>query len=348
MKKRILLMAFAAALLLGGCRKQEPTPQPQPEQPPEKPPVESTDAPADGVLRIDELCIELSRGNSSTEELTSVVRSLPGWLEERFAQAENLEIGRIRISVGTAPATTAQSLTEGNVDLAFLPAGDFISYGGAATALYADATLQSDSLQDGSRGLICAAPTEYGVQLAGRAGGGKPLSWREVSRARWGVLGETSLVSYQALDLWLYSQYEERITELPRMTVYETETELFQAVAAGEVDAVVIRDDVRKELAEFWVHPAGEGDEGGGFGRPESIWDEVPVLDVTDRLYATILAAAPKQEITDERFTTALEQVLGQMMNEKAEVLPMLGAERFNKVDTQVLNATARLAALQE
>ena len=345
MKKRVLLMMFAAALLLVGCRKEKPTPQPQPEQPPEKPPVENIDEPTDSILRIDELCIELSRGSSSTEELAAAVRTLPGWLEERFAQADDLEIGRVRISVGTAPAATAQALSEGKVDLAFLPAADFVSYGGAATALYGDIPLPPSSPEIGNRGLICAAPTEYGVQLAGRSSGGKPLSWREVSRAHWGVLDETSLVSYQAFDLWLYDQYEKRITDLPRLTVYETETELFAAIAAGEVDAAAIRDDARGDFAEFWKNPEGPD---GGLLDPESIWNEVPVLDVTERLYHVVLAAAPKQEIADARFTAALEQVLGQLMNERADVCLVLGAETFAAVEMQVLNATARLLALQE
>lgn len=347
--KKILLLVFAAALLLVGCRKEEPAPPQAPvEQPPEKPPVESVEEPTDGVLRIDELCIELSRGNSSTADLAAAVRTLPEWLEERFAQAENLEIGRIRISVGTGAAATAQALAEGKVDLAFLPAGDFVSYGGAATALYADATLQSDSLQRGSQGLICAAPTKYGIQLAGRSGGGKPLSWREVSRVRWGVMGEASLVSYQAFDLWLHDQYEKRIADLSRLTVYETEMDLFAAIAAGEVDAVVIRDDAREAFAEFWMHPAGQGDEGGGFGRPESIWNEVPVLDVTERLYNVILAAAPEPELADTRFRVALEQVLEHLMNERVDMHPILGTEHFSAVEMQGLNATARLLALQE
>ena len=345
MKKRILLMMLAAALLLGGCRKQEPAPQPQPEQPPEKPPAESTEMPKDTVLRIDELCIELSRGSSSTEELAAAVRTLPGWLEERFAQAEDLEIGSVRVSVGTAPAATAQALTEGKVDLAFLPAADFVSYGGAAVALYGDLPLSPSSSEIGNRGLICAAPAEYGVRLSTRAGSGKPLSWREVSQARWGVPGEASLTGYQAFDLWLHDQYGKRITDLPRLTVYETESELFDAIAAEEVDAAVFRDDARGDFAAFWKDHEGND---GGLLDPASIWNEVPVIDVTERLYHVVLAAAPERELSDPRFTAALEQVLGQLMNERADMHPVLGAGNFAPVETQCLNATARLAALNE
>jgi hypothetical protein len=162
------------------------------------------------------------------------------------------------------------------------------------------------------------------------------------------VLDETSLVSYQAFDLWLYDQYEKRITDLPRLHIYGTETELFAAAAAEEVDALVIGDDARTGVAEVWTHPAGAEDEGGGFGRQVSVWEEVPVLDATERLYGMILAAAPKQDLADPRFTAALEQVLGQLVNERPDMHPVLGAENFVPVETKRLNTTARLVALNE
>lgn len=346
MKKRTLLLLLALLMLLTGCRRNEPVEEkPQPEQPPENPPVEEV---VNQCLQIDELRIELTRGASSTGALAEAVKILPGLLETYFSDAEDLEIGQITVTVGASPAATAQTLAAGNINLAFLPAEDYLLYGTGSNVLYADADLNGDVVHAGVRALLCSAPTEYGFQLAQRAGGGKPLSWNEVSRARWGVLSEESLASYRAFDLWLSDNYEgARVEDLPKVTVYQSETELFQAAAAGEIDALSVRDDARAELEEFWMHPAGEDAEGGGFGREERIWDEIAVLDVTERLYAVVIAAAPEEALEDSRFTKAFAGALDRLMQEEPELLQVLGADGFAPAAREQLDAMARLAALE-
>lgn len=341
MKKRGLLLALVLAVLLAGCRKQEPEPVSPPEPPPEQPPVEEV---VDTGLQMDSLRLELSRGNAGTNRLAEAVNTLPGLLEESFAQAEEVQIGQIRVTVGSSPAATIQSLKAGNIDLAFLPAEDYLRDGQGLTALYADADLSGSTAHVGTQALLCSAPTAHGQKLAERAGSGKPLSWKEISYARWGVLEKTSLSSYRALDLWLADNYEGAgVAELPKVTVYESEDALLRAAAAGEIDALVIRDDLRSGYADIWTLPAEEE----GFGRTERIWEEVTVLDVSERLCGVVLAAAPNETMEDARFTKALAAAMERLSGEQ-ELAAVLGAEGFLPVEEQQLDATARLVALEE
>ncbi len=196
------------------------------------------------------------------------------------------------------------------------------------TALLADARLLDDgSLRAGTRALICAAPTEYGGQLDTRVSSGKPLSLAEVERTRWGTVeGDANYFA-----LWLADSYGEAFGGTA--TEYDSEGALFRAAAGGEVDAIVIRDDVRVDGAETWT---GDG----------SIWKQLPVLDVTETVYTTVAAVDP--ELAEGAFAQALEQVLQRMNEEHSDLMTVLGAEAFAPVTEDGLTATRHLAALVE
>lgn len=338
MKKVSLLLALALLLTLTACRKKEPE-TPAPPTPPES--VEEE------PLRMEELTVEFPRNGLSTQQLADAVKTLPNLLKTYFDETGLAEVERVTVTVGSSPAATAQALKEGNIDLAFLPAEVFAEEG-SETALLADARLLDDgSLRAGTRALICAAPTEYGGQLSGRASGGKPLSRNELGRARWGVLDSASLGGYGCFDLWLADNYQgDRVSGLASVTVYGSYDDLFRAAANGEIDALTIRDDARTDAAEVWTLDNTRTGAGGvrGYGRTESIWDELPVLDVTETLYTTVAAVRP--ELAENGFAPALERVLQRMSEEQPELMVVLGAQCFAPVTDAELNPTRRLAAL--
>ncbi len=113
MKKYLLpLCALLLVVLLASCRPgsgEDPDP-PEAEEP----------------LRLESLSIEVSRGDASTRDLARAVRELPEALKEALA-AQGVEVETVTVSVGSAPAATAQAVCEGGVDLAFLPAEDLAS-----------------------------------------------------------------------------------------------------------------------------------------------------------------------------------------------------------------------------
>ena len=110
--------------------------------------------------------------------------------------------------------------------------------------------------------------------------------------------------------------------------------------------ALTIRDDARTDAAEVWTLDNTRTGAGGvrGYGRTESIWDELPVLDVTETLYTTVAAVRP--ELAENGFAPALERVLQRMSEEQPELMVVLGAQCFAPVTDAELNPTRRLAAL--
>lgn len=338
MKKRgFLLLLVLALLALSGCRKEESEPVAPPV---ETPPVAQEEVPP---AQLDTLRVELSRGGLTTQQLADAVKTLPELLQTYLNEA-GMEIKNVKATVGASSAATAETLAAGNVDLAFLPVEEFLLYGGGAQVLLADGYPAEDGMVTaGVRSLICAAPTEYGGQLAGRAESG--LTWNELSRAKWGVLEKGSLAGYRGFDLWLADNYEgQRATDLPQVTVYDSYEKLLRAAAAEEVDAVVIRDDVRAEFATAWTQDADRTDEAGlrGFGRAEDITEELPVLAETERLYTTVAAQSVQLD------AAALESALERLSREEPELMLALGAARFAPVEDEQLDAMRRLVTIED
>ena len=314
MKKLSLLLALALLLTLTACRKKEPEP-PTPPEPPA--PVE------ENILRLEELRLEFPRSGLGKDQLAGAAKELPELFKVYFEETGTVEVERVAVTVGSSPASTAQALEEGHIDLAFLPGTAALD---GPAVLLADAyPLEDGTLRAGSRGMLCAAPTAYGEQLASRASSGKPISRAEVERARWGtVKGDADY-----LTLWLADSFGEPFSVT--VTAYDSEEDLFRAAADGAVDAIVIRDDARAEAD--W---AGDG----------TVWEQVPVLDVTETVYTAV--AAVRAELAEGDFVPALERVLRRMSGEHPELMTVLGAEAFAPVTEDGLAATHRLASLTE
>lgn len=104
---RLYLLALTL-LLLSACGPAEPSPEPLDEEP----------------IELESLSVEVSRGTLSTDELAQAARDLPEALKAALAE-QGVEAETVTVSVGSSPAATAQAVSEGGVDLAFLPMEDF-------------------------------------------------------------------------------------------------------------------------------------------------------------------------------------------------------------------------------
>ena len=135
-KKGLLVLIFILLLTLAGCRKQEPEEIVPPEEP-TPPPVE--EIVPDETGEIGELAVEISRGSLTTTQLTTAVKELPAILEQYLEAEGNLEIEKVKVTVGASHAATAETLAKGNIDLAFLPVEVFVLYGGETQLLCVDA-----------------------------------------------------------------------------------------------------------------------------------------------------------------------------------------------------------------
>ena len=374
MKKVWLLLALSLLLTVSGCKRQSDPPAEE-EFPPA---VEETVKPAvpAGPLEVETLRVEISRNAADTALVVRVARELPDLLQTYFAEAQTpVNIGRVAVTVGATPAATAQSLAQDGVDLAFLPAESFALGGGEAQVLLGNAPQpailpkgDSTDIADWNRGektyayaaadwvggtgaLICAAPTDYGRQLAKRAESGKNLTWTELDKARWGVLEEDSLGGYRCANLYLTDHYEgDTLADLSNVTVYDSYEDLLRAAANETVDIVVLRKDARMDVSAAWLQDLGRADENGllGFGRTAPVWEEVRCIAVTETLYDTVAAVAPgREDLSGEAFASALLQVLERLYEEEPELMGTLGSARFAPVNDEALDPLRRALTVE-
>lgn len=359
MRVRRLAALMALLMVMSGCGAQ-------PEEPPAPEPV-----------TIETLRVEISKNDQSSQSLLQEVRELPELLKAGFdaiAEETGVEVGEVTVTVGTSPAATAQALAEGSVDLAFLPAADLIRSGGDAVAVLAEAensglsnagevpadwngsehatALVPGVRQAGTFSLVCAAPTDYGAQLSARAESGQELTWEELSRARWGVLSQDSLGGWGCLAVWLAENYDgSTVTDLPDVTEYESFEDLLRAAAQGEIDAFPLRADARLDVAEAWTLHKNEESSGGvaGFGREESVWEEVRCISVTPTLYAlTAAVRSGDRALTGDAFQNALDTVLVNLGEEQPGSMAAFGSAWFARISSSDLEPLRELLELTE
>ncbi len=110
MKTYLPLLCALLLVLLTACAPAEGD---APSEPPETEP-----------LALASLSVEIPRGALSPEELAQAVRELPEALKAALAD-QGVEAETVTVSAGSSPAAMAQAVSEGGVDVAFLPAGDF-------------------------------------------------------------------------------------------------------------------------------------------------------------------------------------------------------------------------------
>ena len=295
MKRRVFAAALAA-LLLTGCGSRGESGSASSQEAPEEPVVIGT------------LALELPAGGDA-----DAARAFADSLPEAMA-ALGVEIGRVELSFSPSPAATAQALAEGGVDLAFLPAEDFLRAGGGL-AILADGTPDtSGTLVPGERAEIVTAGTEYGRRLAART----DPSWEELAHARWGVLGQESRAGYRCLDLWLCDNYEDNgIRDLPEVTVYDDWDALLQAAEAGDIDALPLKPGLRTE--------------------------GLSLLAETEGIVAQVAAVREDAALQSRAFALALEAAVSRLPEGQREAL--LGAKDFVSLPDGGLNAARRSLA---
>ena len=347
--KRVFLLLTTAALLLSGCAGA----------PAQEPPQEENDS-----LALETLAVEISRDGQDADALRQAVKNLPALLQQALTD-QGVTVGEIRITVGSSHAATAQALTQGSVDLAFFPVQDLIQQPEDVPVIL----LSGPSFQDcgtelenwntgsgqtaaGHQGLICTAPTEYGRNLAGRAG---DLTWEELTRARWGVLREDSLLCRQAVDLWLADHYEgSTLSDLPEVTVFGDGAALLKAAAAGEIDLFPMDASLRDRWANLWTLSPDELDQWGdsGLGRTAPLWEEVSVAGLTERFYDMAAAVRPDSStLSDSRFAQALAAAIETLTSSAGEDARQLtqavfGTSGYAAAPEGALNAARRLETL--
>lgn len=325
--------ALAAVLILGGCAVRAEDPE---------------DGSSPQGLELDSLAVEISKNDLPAERLVEALEVLPELLRAALAD-QGVEAETLTVTVGASPAATAQALAAGAVDAAFFPAEALAQQPDTPALILVSGPRDRDGTV-GQVGWLCTTDTEYGRALSGRS----DPTWEELSRARWGLLEETSLLGRRAAGAWLAEQCPGRtLAELPDVTVYRDFDALIQAAAAGEIDCLAVDEAVLAEWETAWTLPADQTDPEGrsGLGRTKSIWEELPVLGETGRYYTMAAAVAPdRPELAEETFAAALAAAVESLCagGEGALCRDVFGTEAYAAAPEDALAAARQVWQLEQ
>lgn len=340
MKQRILFLWVLTLALLAACSPVEEN---------EPSPPEEEDS-----LTLESLFVEVPRSSLSAQELARAVRELPEALKNALA-AQGINVETVHVSVSSSPEAAAQAVAEGGVDVAFLSAEDFAALDSPPKLILAAGPLSTTQSIDDASGasqpgvsvLICAAPTDCGIELSGSGGvRGEGPTWDRLSEVRWGLLENDSLLGRQAVDLWLFDHYGSRTTaDLKTVTVYDSYEALIRAAAAEEIDLLPLWDTPRQDWAEAWTMDSSKTDSRGvrGLGRPAPLEEELPVLAVTSRLYTGTAVVRPDGgALAEPPFSSALAAAVNSILPEQ----PVFGPHTYAPAADGDLAPQRRLAHL--
>lgn len=117
MRKRWLALAAALILTLAACGKRAAAPSVVPEGTPD------TRTP----LTLDTLNVEFAVGGRDAETLLALQRAFPSALTEALATRE-VSVRAVNVTFGASGEATETAIRLGTVQLAFLPAEDYLPY----------------------------------------------------------------------------------------------------------------------------------------------------------------------------------------------------------------------------
>lgn len=191
-------------------------------------------------VTLTELRLECSAPNGGAD-FPAAARDFASVLQTALA-AEGITAETLTVSFSRADAATAQALADGGVTLGVLSPLAALRQ----ESLQLIALLGSES--GGSTGVIAAADSAYGAQLACRAAGAGDITWAEWSRAVVGAV-ESDALLYTAADYALTESTDHGLSQLGGWRTFETEEELLAAMDAGEIDAALLRGESAGERA---------------------------------------------------------------------------------------------------
>lgn len=312
------ITTILAAAMLAGCGSKSAS-------------STTSDEKASGSKEIKELKMQFVPSRDA-ETIIKQTTDLPELLIKAMKE-KGYDIGNVEITVGAGSDynVTGEALASGSVDIAWLPAGTYAQYSDE-TAVVLTATrdgLSNDSEDPKTwngeankttrvsgepvtfyRGLIYAGPSEKGKELADKVNKGEKLTWDDLNSAKWAIASTTSSSGYVFPTLWLMKNYDGKTISDLQFTTQTNYPTAFAQAAAGSVDIVLCYADGRMDYEAAWTRPTTETDDKGvaGFGRSASIFDEMNVIGVTDKIYNdTVAVTKANEDIYNDEFIKAFQ-----------------------------------------
>lgn len=293
--------------------------------------VGCTSALADPV-KLDKLTLEFVPSKDADVIITGT-KNLPDLLKAELLN-QGYDVGEIDITVGTSYEATAEAMAAGTIDVGWLPGGTYALYSDEVDVFLtatraglsndstdpktwngdANKTLPTDQQVTFYRSLIYATPSAYGKELAAKVNAGEALTWDDLNKANWAVLGTSSSAGYIYPTMWLMDNYEgKKLTDLSHVITLSGYGDAFAQASAESVDIVVCYADGRRDYEAAWTLPVDQKDATGkaGMGRTDSIWNELNVIGVTAPIYNdTVSITKANPTVYNPEFIAAMQKAL--------------------------------------
>ena len=238
------------------------------------------------------------------------------------------DVGNVDITVGTTFEAVGEGLSAGTVDIGFIPGSTYVLYDDRAqvilTATRFGLSVDSDDPRDWNaaaptgnsdeqvtfyRALIVSGPSAIGRELADQVNAGIPLTWEDLDRATWGVLGVGSPAGYVYPALWLYQNYGQSIPHLSHVLPGDSHPTNFARLAAGQIDILVTFADARMGQEARWQEE---------FARETTIWEDTDVIGVTIPIFNDTISVSRNSPVMDDALIAALHQAFINIGNSDA------------------------------
>ncbi len=303
--KRLFLLFLFCAVLLCSCGANANTGDPLPPDDTDTSPLPTEEG---LTVSIDHLGLEFARDLHDPTALLTLARETAPLLQKELA-LRGYEVQEITCTIGTANLMTAQALNEGGVDIAILPGESF------AELCYDDArpVLGGTARESFTFGAF-AADSTYGAKLSKKSS----LSLEDLEKAHWGILAnDESCRTY--LSLYLADHYEgASLSDLPRISEFETSAALSAAAKDGKVDIAV----------------------------PESS-ETLPLLFETEPLYSSVVAVTLQNEtVASDAFIRALQESFTAILAENPDLLSLYHIRYFTPVENADLDPARRVLTI--
>ena len=192
MKKTIaLLLALVMVFALCACG-QTNAPAAEESKAPE---ADATEAPATENQHFDKLTLEFVPSKDA-DVIIAGTKNLPELVQAEMSKL-GYDIDEVDITVGTSYDATGEAMSEGSIDLGWLPGGTYALYSDDVDVILtatrnglsndstnpadwngeANATQKNGPQVTYYRSLIYATPSEYGKELAAKVNAGEKLTW---------------------------------------------------------------------------------------------------------------------------------------------------------------------------
>jgi len=233
---------------------------------------------------------------------------------------KGFEVANVTIEVTGTYEAAGEALSAGTAQLAFIPGATYVLYhpDGAELLLVStrdglnkdfetakewndkQATLPMAEQVSFYRSLIMAGPTEAGKALAAKVNAGEALAWDDVNNVNWCFSNSvSSSAGYLFPTVWMMDNFDgKKLTDLAHAT-QGGYADILAGLAAGTCDVGVGYADIRRDYEAKWTTD---------FARTDSIWNEVELIGVTDKIFNDTISYSANSEDNTPEFVAALQE----------------------------------------